>query len=398
MAYPQTTDEEDFRSRYKTETVGMPAHLATVASRNLAAQDSATAKVNAISRLNPLPAPGSPYATPETDAANFSMADAMDRSDLSRRTFGAGGPTINDLHSDDISQRRATINEQKKQIQVRLGIIPPREAGLAAVVLAGPKERKDLLANWQMLEKADANLLREHQKVTAFNAKRAHETFARQKHIDADNDFIGLAGELSELRKTTKRGTPERADGIFKIVQKWPGALNVKAGQTLVRQMAGEQDAAATLVAPPGYETVPSNIGAGGKLSYDVKPEGTAERLARETEVKTRETELKDKYGLTLKDIKAPGNIESGNRDAEGHFVNANKGTHFRVRTKDGGEFIIPRKEFEDFGGHIGPTDKIEAPAQFDTEESARAAGRKTGEIVLLKNPTTGKYQRARLD
>lgn len=289
-------DEEkapDFRSRYVAETKQMPTNLAAIAARNLAAEDASLAKVNAVARMNPLPAPGSPYATPETDAANFGIANAMERADLGGR-FGFGSPqykqgtetpTIADLHTDDISTRRSAIDDQKKQVMARLGIIKPADAGIAAVVLAGPHERRELLQNLQILEQEDKGLLQEHHYAAVDKARTAHENFARQKHIDASNDFANFAGRLTEIRKTTKRGTPEREEAMVKAVIDYPGALTVEAGKTLARQMAEEHDAAAKLInripvdktAPEGMELGGVTRDAEGKEHASFKPTGEKE-------------------------------------------------------------------------------------------------------------------------
>lgn len=344
----QLDEEEkvtDFRSRYAAETADMPANLAAIASRNLAAEDASLAKVNAVSRLLPQPAS---VPVEFSDSPQSAIRNPQ---------------SISDLHTDDISTRRSDIDDREKFIKARLGVIQPREAGLAAVVLAGPKERKELLQTWEMLEREKVNLLREHQIVSGVRARTADETFARQKHIDASNDFSNLAGRLLEIRKATKRGTSERADALLQAAVDFPAGFKTEAGQTIVRQMSLEQDAAAALT-PPGYEKVPSSVSAEGKISYKLTPKETVD-------LEKTEEALKNKYGLTLKDIKAPDNIESGNRDSEGKFVNANKGTHFRVTTKGAGgsEFVIPRAEFEAFGGHIGEADKIEPNAAPTTNE-----------------------------
>lgn len=343
----QLDEEEkvtDFRSRYAAETAGMPTNLAAIASRNLAAEDASLAKVNAVSRLLPQPAS---VPVEFSDSPQSAIHNPQ---------------SISDLHTDDIAQRRTAIGEQKKQVMARLGIIQPREAGLAAVVLAGPKERKELLQNMQLLEKEEDNLIRERHYNAIDSARTAHQTFVREKHADTANEFSQMMQRVQEIRKTTKRGTPEREEAMIQVPIDFPAAYPTQAAQTIFRQMAKEHDAAAPFVAPPGYVKVPSNVSADGKISYKLAPKETVE-------LEKTEEALKNKYGLTLKDIKAPANIESGNRDAEGNFVNANKGTHFRVRTKDGGEFIISRKEFEDFGGHIGPADQIEP----DTPAAAAA-------------------------
>lgn len=340
--------EDDFRKRYPVETRGMPANLASVAAGNLAAQDAATAKVNAAARLNPLPTPGTAYATPQTDAQNYGVADAMESSGASTAPL----PTIGDAHLSDIAERRSQIADQKKEIGVRLGIVSPRDAGYAAVVLASPREQVQLLAKYHALENEDNSLLREHQDTATLTAHDAHESFARERHIQAATEVASMANALAGLTKTTKPGTPEFQTGVLKIAADHPYGFGSQAGQTLLRGVSAIHDHSATIPIPEGFEQVPKGINSKGQVTFDLKPQGTADR-------KAVATELKDKYGLTPTEVKIPDRIESGNI-VDGNFVNANKGTHFRVKNKDGDAFIIPRDEFQRFGGHIGDADKID--------------------------------------
>jgi hypothetical protein len=237
----------------------MPTNLATIASRNLATEDASLAKVNAAQRLNTLPGVGAPYSTPATDVTNLSTAAAMDRADLGGR-FGFGSPqyqqgtetpapTLADTHTDDIMARRAQIDGQKKEIMAKLGIIPPSEAGFSAVVLADPKERKRLLEDWHVLETQSHSLLQEHQFNAVDAARTAHEKFARESHIEASNDFAGLANDLLQIKKNPDlvEGTPEFHNAVIEAAQKHPLGSKIQAGTLLLRGISDDHDKAAGL-------------------------------------------------------------------------------------------------------------------------------------------------------
>lgn len=52
-------------------------------------------------------------------------------------------------------------------------------------------------------------------------------------------------------------------------------------------------------------------------------------------------------------------------------------------------------RDVKDFKADAAPA--VKADSRFDTEESARTAGAKTGDIILLRDPATGNYRKARL-
>lgn len=230
----QTDDEEDFRNRYPSETGGMPISMAAVASRNLAAEDASISKVNAVSRgVTPFEgyARVAQYQEPGTEAAtrypagagkidynagtvtgnasafrtstnpntDFGISDAMDRS-------GGKTPTVTDAHLDDIQARRDQIDFQKKQVMAKLGMIPPSEAGFAAVVLPQPNDkygrgpRADLLKNLSALEGQSKDLLQEHHYAATEQARSAHEDLVRQLHITSANGLSKILNGIAAIK------------------------------------------------------------------------------------------------------------------------------------------------------------------------------------------------------
>lgn len=281
MPDPLTTDDEDFRKRYGSATAGMPSNLAAVASANLAAQDAATAKVNAAARLNPLPTPGTAYATPETNAQNYGISDAMDGGGVTSQPTQL--PTIADAHVSDIADRRSQIADQKKEILAKLGVIKPQEAGYAAIVLAPPKEHAQLLQTWHLLDTEDNNLLREHHDTATLAAHDAHENFARETHIQSANDFAAMARELTALHQNAKPGTPEFQSGALAIAANHPNGFATKAGQTLFRGVSSTHDrslataealkqARDNFTAGTGLEPGSVEMTAGGGINIRGKP------------------------------------------------------------------------------------------------------------------------------
>lgn len=228
MAAADPLDEEDFRSR---SAVGMPADLARRASDSLAAEDLAIGKVNAVSRAE-TPWEGyarvARYQEPGTEAAtrypagagkidynagtvtgsipvfrtstypraDLGISDAMDRTSPPPRA-----PTLADAHVDDITQRRAQIDDALRQVKAKLGVILPKEAGFAAMVLAPPKDHPDLLHQWSALENESRNLLREHQAVAADATKTAHENATRDLHIQSANGKAKILNGLADLNQ-----------------------------------------------------------------------------------------------------------------------------------------------------------------------------------------------------
>jgi hypothetical protein len=224
----------DFRARYATETAGMPTNLAAVASSNLAATDASISKFNAVSRLLPqqpdAPLPSSALIPPaSSSSAPSSLADT---------------------HLDDIAARRDQIEGQKRQVMARLGYISPGDAGLNSTLVfhePDPQERKDMLQQLSFLEGQSKDLLQEHHMVATEKARDAHENFARQTHINAANDFTGLATDLADLQKNAKPGTPEFASGVVDIATKHPAGFQTQAGQSLVRSASSLHDNASAL-------------------------------------------------------------------------------------------------------------------------------------------------------
>lgn len=226
---PASDPATDFRSRYAPETVGMPTGLATIATRNLAAQDASLTKVNAVARMNPLPAPGSTYATPQTDTANMGIANAMDRADRGNR-FGFDSPqyqqntdtpTLADAHVDNISQRRDALESQKTLLMVHLGMLPPSAAGLSGVVVPGTDKfglakRHDMLQQLSSLEEQSQNLLREHHMVTTAKTRDDHENFARNLHIQANTGMSKILNGIAAIKEPM--GSDEHTAAAFKIL------------------------------------------------------------------------------------------------------------------------------------------------------------------------------------
>jgi hypothetical protein len=212
MALPTKNDDEELKKRYAPQLTGMPAALATIAAHNLGNQDASISSVNAVARMrSALPGVGEYGSTPETDQTNLNIASAMDRADLSHR-FGSPQyqqpPTIVSTRTDEISQQRSVIEGQKKQIMAKLGVIPPSEAGYAAVVMPtyGSREHKNLLEQWNLLENQSQSLLKEHQDSAVFNAHAAHEELVRDTHIRAANGMRKLAVGLAEISKEHPKG------------------------------------------------------------------------------------------------------------------------------------------------------------------------------------------------
>jgi hypothetical protein len=241
-AYPNS--DEDFRKRYSAETAGMPANLAAIASKNLAAEDALLAKVNAAGRLNPTPVTDSAFATPQTNAENAGIVTAMQPSPVA--TSGQS-PTLEDAHVADILQRRSAISDQMNTIKTRLGIVLPTPG--TAVVLAPQGQHRDLLGQLDALEREDRNLLSEHHDISALNTRNTTENFARQMHILTQDDNTSLANDLLKIQQdpNIKPGTDDHFNAVLSAASKHPYATQSESGRMLLRGTAAVHDNAAAL-------------------------------------------------------------------------------------------------------------------------------------------------------
>lgn len=359
----------------------MPVGLAKIASQNLATEDASIAKVNAAGRLNPMPGVGAPGSTPQTDATNLATAAGMDRADLGNR-FGFGSPqyqqgtetpatpTLADTHADDIATRRSALDDQRKQIMTRLGVIQP-EPG-TAVVLAGPKERQQLLQNWHMVETESQNLLKEEHDNAIDSARTAHENFTRQTHINSANDFSAMSNDLLQLQNdpNTQPGTPEFHARALEIAKNHPAGFMTQAGQTLFRGVSDMHDKAASLEDRSYWQRFGQSFKeasqVGRKRGVDVQYDDQGfpsidltSKVGGEGAVSPDEAdkELYNSYGIRQTNLLNPQSVRivgqpksSDPGDTSGNFV--------EVKTFAKGEPVtkyMPKADYLKFGGKLAP-------------------------------------------
>jgi hypothetical protein len=355
MPYPatDTQDETDFRSRYPVETAGMPANLAAVASRNLAVQDAATQRVNAVARLNPSPGVGAVGSTPETDATNLAVAAAMDRGDLMDRSqpdVNGQTPTLSAAHTDDIMARRAQIASQKQDLMTTLG----------ATRMDDSKNRAQILQTWHALDAEDKNLLQEHQYNAIDAAKTAHENLVRQLHIQSSNGLAkiinGIAGidapigtdehtaaALKILGNTTDpeiaaaRGTP----GFDKILGPYADQAKKSALTSERIKQAADSFRTATGLEPASVETT-----ATGGVNIRGSAEGGNNAADKELSnaYGIRQTNLLNPQSVRI--VGQPKSTDPG--DVNGNFI--------EVKTLSKGQpttVYMPRSDYLRFGGKL---------------------------------------------
>lgn len=190
---PDTATDEDFKSRYARETLGMPDYLAAAASRNLAAQDSAIGKVNAASRVIAANGGGAP---------DVAVANAMDNADLSNRIVqGPWSPQpINEApppNGIDI----AAVNQRRNQILQ--GIDPD-----APAIFVGDKRKRELQQELGAL----TTVAHEHALETA---AQAHQDLVKQRDIDVANQSARIFAGLKDIKPD---GKPESEAAVHDLV------------------------------------------------------------------------------------------------------------------------------------------------------------------------------------
>jgi hypothetical protein len=369
---PTLTDDEEKRKQY----AGLPAYLVPVVTQNLANPD--VSKVNAAGRLTALPGVGQPGSTPQTDVTNLNVADAMERSDIGHRfgfgsqqylaTNGQATPDFHDLVDNAISAKRDAIESRKNQVLTRLGVIQPAQG--TSVVLAGPRERHDLLNEWKVLEGESNQALLEHHYNAAENARNSHENFIRNRAIQTDQEFSGLTDYLGNIQAPI--GTPEHAQEVLKGVTMFPRGAMSQAGKLLLKEHAQTHDNLSDILAnvrAQGLEPSLVERTAGGGFNVHFKqPGGTSPDL---------EKELKSAHGLTLSQIANPVAVDVGRfataedvkakrADKVGAFIGDSAGNLVSIDTgnKQKGSVHMPVREYIRFGGKLSPQDEAAQTAQ----------------------------------
>lgn len=344
-----------------------PAELEEIAKRNLHTEDTTIAKFNAAGRYAASPGVGAPGSTPATDMTNLRVASAMERADLSNRTVVEPEATQpkGGLDIDLVQQRRN---------QILQGIDPDKPA-----LYPEPRRRAELQTELRTL----TSIAHEH---SLTSAKQAHEDFKRDRDIQTNTQFVNVLNGLRNSK--TKLGTPEHAKEVMGLITENPLILSTAAGRNILKTYGKVDEAAEklSLVAPAGMKLETVSRDAEGKERATFKPEDMAE-------------ELQKGYGITPGVLQNPIDVRVGRVTDEG-FKGDPKGDIVTFKNPKTGDSIrMSKEEYLKFGGKLAPDAMPEAKTdQFDTEESARTAGHKKGDIVLMLNPKTGKYQKARLD
>jgi hypothetical protein len=378
------------------------------------AEDEALRRKNAVFAAHPTPGVGQPGSTPATDAANLSIAESMRRADLGSR-FGFGSPQHLlgvDAPSEVLRAQRDPSELIDSAIQARRELLSQGVDPDAPARFITPKRRAELLHEELALTQI------QHEEALTRSVGKA-QAYKMTKDIEVSNDLDGLIRDLRGVK--SKIGTPEHATEITDIGLNHIAAIQgTKLGSDLFKTHTAVHDRAAETAqaiadyrAATGLEPGSVETTATGGVNIRGKPKSAAKSKTVETKASDiLEHGLLNKYGMTPDQFANPVSAKAG-RIEGGKFTNqytgAEKGDTMQIDTGQG-KVNMPREDYNYFkrlhevtaaGTETAkptPSKAQEAPTQFDTEEAARSAGHKAGDIVILKNPATGKYQRARLE
>lgn len=218
---------------------------------------------------------------------------------------------------------------------------------------------------WKNQEPLRDELLR-----AKLDATGATTRFQQQKEVQAHADTAGFYNHLLSGPKPSEAGYDAH---VINGITKFPAFAGTQEGRDLLKTIGQEHDMVKQL------ENIKNQLPADMQLNtVEAGPNRIihttyAKTGAGKTGVKADEaalnTEAKNKYGVSLLDIRNPASTFAGNLDAAGKFVPAMAGTHFQVNVRDKPSDIktrasvpISRADFERFGGPIGPMDKLAAP------------------------------------
>jgi hypothetical protein len=223
----------------------MPAYLAAAASRNLALQDSAIAKVNAASRVVAANGGGAP---------DMAIASAMDNADLSTRIVqgpwaqpGAAPPNGIDI---------AAVHDRRNKILQ--GIDPD-----APALFVDDKRRRELHQELGIL----TGVAHEH---ALEAAAQAHQDFIKQRDINVANQSKNIFDGLKDINPD---GSPKSEAAVRDLIANNRTAFDVSpAVKEEVKRHAKIHDKAAAALETPDSPVVDAATGLAWNGSRWVTP------------------------------------------------------------------------------------------------------------------------------